>query len=249
MFVPAAGFTFGGAASASRVGSSDSASTFFSGAFLAARRVQANSFGLEMESLRGTDPSSGISQTRVTAGYSRELTRTTTLGVFYRYAWISTNQQGQTGTTGHAAEIGVRLRGMLTPRLSYGVTAGWLGISLQDSLRGHRGSLGFGLGYALTRRVVLTTDFAGGNSPTSRFFSVHTAVQADLTRRLFVSASYLNLWQSHDSYGIGNRFSDFGAGWRFSPNFFAQYLYSTDYGVSSASHTLMLRYTFHLKGE
>jgi hypothetical protein len=43
------------------------------------------------------------------------------------------------------------------------------------------------------------------------------------------------------------RFSDFGAGWRFTRNLFAQYVYSTDYGVSSATHTLMLRYTFHLR--
>ena len=39
----------------------------------------------------------------------------------------------------------------------------------------------------------------------------------------------------------------FGVGWRFSRDMFAQYLYSTDYGYSAASHTLMLRYTvrFH----
>jgi hypothetical protein len=41
------------------------------------------------------------------------------------------------------------------------------------------------------------------------------------------------------------RFSDFGAGWRFTRNLFVQYVYSTDYGTSSATHTLMLRYTFH----
>ena len=28
------------------------------------------------------------------------------------------------------------------------------------------------------------------------------------------------------------------------PQLFVQYLYSTDYGVTSASHTLMFRYTF-----
>jgi len=38
-----------------------------------------------------------------------------------------------------------------------------------------------------------------------------------------------------------------GAGWRFSRNLFAQYVYSTDYGASAATHTLMLRYTFHLR--
>ena len=104
---------------------------------------------------------------------------------------------------------------------------------------------------------------------------MHGAVQADLTRRLFVSASLLNVWQRHDlsvnlfpdrygqsmlvqdsffpftpaAFQSGSHFSDFGVGWRFSRNLFAQYLYSTDYGVSSASHTLMLRYTFHLRRE
>jgi len=42
-----------------------------------------------------------------------------------------------------------------------------------------------------------------------------------------------------------SRFSDFGVGWRFSRDLFAQYLHSTDYGFSAASHTLMLRYTLH----
>jgi hypothetical protein len=40
------------------------------------------------------------------------------------------------------------------------------------------------------------------------------------------------------------RFSDYGVGWRFTPNLWVQYIYSTDYGVSPATHSLMLRYTF-----
>jgi hypothetical protein len=105
----------------------------------------------------------------------------------------------------------------------------------------------------------------------SHFASAHVAVQRDLTRRLFVTASFLQVWQNHnlnvslfpDRFGnttsvedsffsmsplsnpYASHFSDFGAGWRFTPNLFAQYLFSTDYGVSSATHTLMLRYTFH----
>ena len=99
----------------------------------------------------------------------------------------------------------------------------------------------------------------------------HAAVQSDITRRLFLTASFLNVRQAHnlnvnlfpDRFGNSTsvedaffpmnpapaqyapRFSDFGAGWRFSRNLFAQYVYSTDYGASSATHTLMLRYTFH----
>jgi hypothetical protein len=108
----------------------------------------------------------------------------------------------------------------------------------------------------------------------SRFGSVHFAVQRDLSRRLFVSGSLLQVWQSHrqnvdlfpdrggqlslvqDSFfsltpasPYAPRFSDFGAGWRFSRNMYAQYVYSTDYGYTSATHTLMLRWTFRPKGD
>ena len=320
--------------------SGTSTGTFYSGALVAARRFGSNSLGLELESLKGTGSlvstttaatglenlsterigsASDVSQTRLTVGFSHDLSKNTKLGVFYRYAFIQATDADQshtidgspaglnsTRTAGHSAELGLRLRGAITPRLSYGVTAAWLGVSLQDSLvrtnavvsherdRAQRGSLGVGLGYALTRRVVLSLDVAGGATRTQaartedgtgallqngtangHFVSVHGAVQADLTRRLFVSASLLNVWQCHelnvdlfpDRYGqstlvqdsffpftpaafqSGSRFSDFGVGWRFSPNFFVQYLYSTDYGASPASHTLMLRYTFHLRRE
>ena len=366
MFAPVGGqFTIGGSVSASRVGNTGisampdydpttlsqsnagppsttgtSTGTFYSGALVAARRFGANSFGLELESLKGTGSllstttegtgdsnlsteriasSSDVSQTRLTVGLSRDLSKGAKLGVFYRYAFIEADDADQTHTingfpvglnstrtSGHSAELGLRLRGAITPRLSYGVTAAWLGVSLQDGLvrtnavdsherdRAQRGSLGLGLGYALTRRVVLSFDLAGGATRTQaartedgtgallqngtangHFISTHAAVQADVTRRLFVSASYLNVWQCHelnvdlfpDRYGqstlvqdsffpftpaafqSGSHFSDFGVGWRFSPNFFVQYLYSTDYGVSPASHSLMLRYTFHLRRE
>ena len=99
-------------------------------------------------------------------------------------------------------------------------------------------------------------------------------MQSDITRRLFLTASFLNVWQAHNlnvnavSRPVRQhcqrgrrvlphesdrrrstlpRFSDFGAGWRFTRDLFAQYVYSTDYGASSATHTLMLRYTFHLR--
>jgi hypothetical protein len=101
------------------------------------------------------------------------------------------------------------------------------------------------------------------------FVSLHGAVQHDLTRRLFVSASFLEIWQDGDlnlalfpdQFGnfsavsdaffpmtpalTASRFSDFGVGWRFSRNLFVQYVYSTDYGATPGTHALMLRYTFH----
>jgi len=214
---------------------------------------------------------------------------------------------GSTGSAGHSSEIGFRLRGAITPRLFYGATGSWLGVSLAGELaptgtanslardRAQRNSAGFGVGYALSHRVLVTADTAAGTSRVAslrledatgdplqngaangHFLSAHAAVQVNLTRRFFVSASLLNVWRaqhvnvalfpdqfgwtsvaqdsffplSPSAYQLAPRFSDFGAGWSFSPKFFAQYLFTTDYGVTSSSHALMLRYTFKLgKGE
>ena len=367
-FAPAGGFTFGGSASVSSVGNStltatpdyspntlqpnpqyspqtsgsqtsgSSSDTFYSGALVAARRFGANSFGLELASLKGTgsisslttgadgpgrlsqeqsQSTSDISQTRITAGFSRDLSRNVKVGLFYRYAFIRADDQdvshtlnglpaglNATRTGGHSSEFGMRLRGLATRRLSYGFAAAWLGISLLDGMnrittvdsherdRAKRGSVAVGLGYALTRSTTLSFDLAGGTARTwasrteddsgallqnalndSRFVSAHAAIQSDITRRLFLTASFLNIWQAHNLNvnlypdRFGNtvsvedsffpmtpnpaqyipRFSDFGAGWRFTRNLFAQYIYSTDYGATSGTHTLMLRYTFHLR--
>ena len=366
-FTPAAGFTFGGSASLSRVGDStltttpnyqpgelehnqasstqtsgSSSGTFYNGALMAARRFGANSFGVELASLKGTgsissvttmtsadtgpgrlaeersQSTSDITQTRLTAGFSRDLSQSLKLGLFYRYAFIGAVDQdvshtingfpaglNATRTTGHSSELGLRLRGLATPRLSYGFAAAWLGISLLDGMnriatvdsherdRAQRGTVAAGLGYALTRSTTLSFDLAGGSARTwaartedatgallqnavagNRFVSAHAAVQTDVTRKLFLTASFLNVWQTHnlnvnlfpDRFGnttsvedaffpmspapaqYAPRFSDFGAGWRFTRNLFAQYVYSTDYGASPGAHTLMLRYTFH-KGD
>ncbi len=323
------------------LGSGGSMSDYYFGSLLLAARVGRSSFGAEWETLRGTgtahsltgdfdgdgdgpppvsvQSASAISETRLTAGYSLDFSRTAKLGLFYRYAlidgtdtdtvsyWNNSPAPGNsTSTTGHSSEVGLRLRGQFSKRLSYGVTAGWLGLSLADGLvrsdavnthqrdGAGRGSLGFGLGYQLTRRVVLAWDVAGASTRSeatrfedatgstlqngtanSRFLSAHAAVMVDLTRCLFVSASLMNVWHGSnwnvdlfpDQYGnrtlvedsffplnsavypMAPRFSDFGAGWRFSRNFFVQYLFSTDYGFSASSHTLMVRYTFGLKRE
>jgi hypothetical protein len=294
---------------------------------------------VELESLRGsgslsstttdTDASlasveqisstSRISQTRITAGFSRNLTPRTKLGVFYRYGIISATDHDLTHTmnsspvglnstvsNGHSSEVGFRLRGVVTPRLFYGVTGSWLDFSLADSLvrtgvvnsheqdRAQRGSLGFGLGYALNSRTILTLDTAGGASRVAaqrledstgmtlqngtangHIVSTHAAIQSNLTRRLFFTASFMNVWHAQhlnvnlfpdqsgatslvqdsffpvtpNAYQVASHFSDFGIGWRFSPNLFMQYLFTTDYDVTAPSHALMLRYTFKLRKE
>ena len=148
--------------------SGSSSGTFYSGALVAARRFGANSFGVELASLKGTgsisslttetigpgrlseersQSTSDISQTRLTAGFSRDLSRNVKLGLFYRYAFIRADDHdvshtindlprglNATRTAGHSSEFGVRLRGLATPRLSYGFAAAWLGISLLDGM-------------------------------------------------------------------------------------------------------------------
>jgi hypothetical protein len=317
-----------------------STGSFYSGSIVVARRMGRTSLGVGLDSLRGTgslssttmstDPDgdggglsveqltavSRISQTRLTAGLTRDFGHKAKLGVFYRYGWIRAADQdlshtvnnvpvglGSTGLGGHSAEIGFRLRGTISPRLFYGATGSWLGASLAGGLapagttdshaldRAQRNSAGFGVGYAASRRVLITLDTSAGTSRVAssrledatgnllqngaangHFLSTHAAMQVNLTRRFFVSGSLLNVWRAQhvsvdlfpdqfgwtslaqdsffpltpSAYQLASRFSDFGAGWSFSPKFFAQYLFTTDYGVTSSSHALMLRYTFKL---
>jgi hypothetical protein len=320
--------------------SGKSSSDYISASAIAARKLGGGvSVGMEVEKLAGKgtlnsttvdpdgpvsteviDSRSNISQTRMTLGFSKDLTANHKLGVFYRYALldardgdvshtidgVAVSQLDSTHSWGHSSELGMRLRGSLTPRLFYGVEVSWLSLSLEDTLKrsfaldSHQGdgasrkTAGLGLGYALGRRSVLSFDLTGGTSNTGiarnesangllvqtgsasdRFIGLHGSIQTDVTKHLFLSASLLTVWQNHsqtyhlfpDSRGaftpIGTalfplspvayqpvgHYSDYGAGWRFSRNVFLQYVCSTDYGYTEPSHTLMLRYTFHPKGE
>lgn len=155
-----------------------------------------------------------------------------------------------------------------------------------------RATLGFGVGYVLRPRTIFSFDAAGGlirsdqthrenltgnqlenERQNSRFLSLHTAVQTDVWRNLFVSVSLLSITQSRttDSALFPDRFgrtlntdgifatngrasdfytdfySNYGVGWRFKPNFIFQYILTTDYGQTSPRHTFLLRYTFDFK--
>jgi hypothetical protein len=123
-------------------------------------------------------------------------------------------------------------------------------------------------------KVLRTEDATGNpleiQSRRSRFLSVNAALQVDVWRQLFVSGSVLatrrssgsNLRLLPDRFGqrlstdellsLGgiasgramSYYSEFGLGWRFTSGFLAEYVISTDYGVSAPSSTLLLRYTF-----
>src|ERR1019366_1558357 len=114
--------------------------------------------------------------------------------------------------------------------------------------------------------LLLQNGTADGN-----FESLHLAVQQEIGSRFFLLASFMNVWQSNSlnylvypnsgtqpfsdalfstspsSYLSPAHLSDFGGGMRLSKNFLVQYIFSTDYGFSSSSHTLMLRYTLRPK--
>ena len=126
-------------------------------------------------------------------------------------------------------------------------------------------------------RLLRTEDATGNllenSRQTNRFVSAHAALQADVWRQLFVSGSILRIRRTADSnqalfkdqFGrvlisdglsvpggplsnlTGNSYSECGVGWRFNSLFLAQYVISTDYTISTPSHTLLLRYTFHAK--
>jgi len=129
---------------------------------------------------------------------------------------------------------------------------------------------------ASTGRTEISTDtLLQTGAQNSRFVSANLGVQTKVSSHLFLNASLLAIGQAYDlsqaiypdsfgntvlitdpflpltatGYRLPRRSSDFGAGWRFSNSLFAQYVFSTSYGVDSGGHTFMLRYTFRLHGE
>jgi hypothetical protein len=135
----------------------------------------------------------------------------------------------------------------------------------------------FGLGYYVRPQLVLSFDVAGGftNSHLDRdapqplsvkplqsqtryaFFSLHGAVQANLWKNLFATASLYALQQTQSTKILLSaptltptpydfrlyKLSDFGIGWHFPYGLSPQYIISTDYGRTPINHSMLLRYT------
>ncbi len=145
--------------------------------------------GAAGSSLERINSGSTISQNRVSVGLEQDLPHAQKLGLFYRYGLIAAGDSetshtvnnvpeplDSTRSSGHSAEIGLRLRGSLTRKLFYGVDASWLGLALNDNLaraitvnslqrdRAQRTSAALGLGYFLNRRTVFSLDLAAGTS-------------------------------------------------------------------------------------
>jgi len=137
-------------------------------------------------------------------------------------------------------------------------------------------TLDFAGGFANTT-TVRTEDATGNllerNRRGSPFLSAHEAIQADVWRHLFVTGSFLAIRQTLSTNlvlypdhfgrllltdgtfapnGLTRHhsmiyYSEFGAGWRFTENFLAQYVFSTNYGLTPSSHLFLLRYSFRVR--
>ena len=274
--------------------------------------IQTNPAGLT--SRERVETGSFVRRTRFTFGVTRELSGETKLGLFYRYGFVTAEDRDRsrtlnganrllnlTNVAGRSSEIGLRLRGVITNRLFYGLEGSFFFANNDGRTRrarvvdsdvfaeSTRATIGFGLGYVPRRGTVFSFDVAGGitrkndrrlerstgnlletEKERAPFLSLHGAVQADVWRRAFLSASVLSVTQRQvsdltlfpDRFGrrvtgdglfmpngrTRDRFTDyfgnFGVGRRFKRNFLAEYIFSTDFGQTSPRHTLLLRYTF-----
>jgi hypothetical protein len=155
----------------------------------------------------------------------------------------------------------------------------------RDRYLARRARLGAGLGFFLTSRILLNVDVAGGlsnnteppensscsfcfnsqttfaSSPKSsrgQFVSAHAAIQTNVWRNLFLTASSLTTFRkglitlSHNGVEYGfydayrTQLSNAGIGWNFKPDLAVEYLLSIDHSYRVPSHSIKLRYTFNL---
>lgn len=129
-----------------------------------------------------------VERSRLRVGITRDFGATQKLGVFYRHGVTRAEDRDQSRLFNGAPlpldfvrfdartkEVGMRLRGLLTRRLFYGVDATWLHVGLKEQLhrsaivdatereRIRRAAIGGGLGYALRPRTVFGADVAVGS--------------------------------------------------------------------------------------
>jgi hypothetical protein len=94
------------------------------------------------------------------------------------------------------------------------------------------------------------------------FITVHAGGQTEIRKRLLASGSFLytsGCCLATNPFVFISRFQlnkelpslylNLGAGWRIKQNWIAQYVYSSDFGSSLPSHTMMFRYDLGRKGE
>lgn len=137
-------------------------------------------------------------------------------------------------------------------------------ILLSFDLSGGLSSVSFRRAEDITRNIL---ELRHTSTP---FVSSHAALQAYIWRHLFVDASLVTIGESNrtnlnlyadrferflttagvfapNGKTVDRNFyyySEYGAGWRFNEYYTAEYISSTTYGVTAASHLFLLQYTF-----
>ncbi|MBO0798207.1 MAG: hypothetical protein J2P31_05240, partial [Blastocatellia bacterium] len=120
------------------------------------------------------------------------------------------------------------------------------------------------------RRENATGNPVEGRHERERLVSGRLGLQTDVWRRSFISVSTMAIGQTNtvdlslfpdlsgrrlnslglvepDGRSLRNStyfFSDFGGGWRFNPNFMAEYIFSINSGLGPPRHIFLLRYIF-----
>lgn len=184
------GFVAGGTVTSIRSNSGfaqsfQSAAAVSSFSAFAARRIGQSGFGFSVERLRVglnsasesdsylTLSESFARQTRLTAGATTQIARQTDVGVYARYGFVQGGlgqrsftaggmpQYSALGATGRTTEAGVRLRGVLTPKLSYGVTAN-VATSTLGLIAMNSKSVAAGAGYLINSRTLISADLTAG---------------------------------------------------------------------------------------
>ena len=162
-------------------------------------------------------------------------------------------------------------------------------ITSTQNTNSNRTSFGAGVGYLFKPQTIFTLDVNGGfingnstrisdssgeivetNDRNSKFASFHAALQTDIWKGLFGSATVNSFYRNNaldqriftnnfqlqkNPFGestndifrknsVNYTFSDFGLGWRFSPNYIVQYVFTTDYGETAPRHNFLFKYSF-----
>lgn len=138
---------------------------------------------------------SNIERTSFKIGVTREFAARHKLGIYYRHGLVRADDHDVSRTfnglplsldavhyTSQSSEIGMRLRGLLTRRLFYGIESSWLTSGLNETIqravivdatereRINRTAASVGIGYALRSRTVLSADVAAGISRISETY-------------------------------------------------------------------------------
>lgn len=145
--------------------------------------------GIGWKAVENIQSESEIERTRLTIGFTHNFANRHKLGIYYRHGLVTADDRDVSRTfnglpvspdsvnyNSQSSEIGLRLRGLLTRRLFYGIEGLLLTTGLDESIkravivdttekeRISRAAISFGIGYALRPQTILSADLGVGVS-------------------------------------------------------------------------------------